>query len=64
MEHEDIDVRIGRPDDRELPRPRRPYIKPRVEVVRALQAVVLGGSPGVADSGAGMGSEFPPSGGP
>jgi len=40
--------------------PRRPYAPPRIEVVNALQAVVLGGSPGGGDSGAGMGTEIFP----
>jgi hypothetical protein len=60
MAHENLDIRIDRPQDEELPRPRKPYVRPRVEVVRALQAVVLGGSPAAGDSGAGTFTEKPP----
>ncbi len=43
---------------------RRRYAPPRLEVVRALQEVVLGSSPGAGDSGGGIITEFPPGGGP
>jgi hypothetical protein len=41
-------------------RSRRRYTPPRVDVIRTLDAVVLGGSPAAGDSGAGVLTEKPP----
>jgi hypothetical protein len=62
MPHDDAEIRVEQPDEEQNRRHKKPYVTPRVEVVRALKAVVLGGSPGATDSGAGMGTEFPPGG--
>lgn len=55
------ETRHTAPDGREQ-EARRPYAPPKLEVVRSLQEVVLGSSPGAGDSGGGSFTEFPPGG--
>jgi hypothetical protein len=40
-------------------KPRKPYLKPRLEELGDLRSITLGGSPGAGDSGGGISTEFP-----